>query len=92
MTAVDLDESKGDHDSCQNVLPDPVTDGKPSTKTPSTFKPNTQPHPMNERPTPLVHHEHSLPKPHSQNVTAGPSKEPNNCQETHLHWILVRQR
>ncbi|CAG17398.1 unnamed protein product [Bracoviriform congregatae] len=90
ISAVDLDESKGDLNSCQNVLLDRVTDERPSTKTPlSTFKPAPQCNPMNEKPTPLVYHEHSLPEPHSRDVTAEQSKEPNDCQKTQLHWTLT---
>ncbi|VVC87651.1 unnamed protein product [Leptidea sinapis] len=82
-----MDESIGDVDILRS---EPVTDGRPSNKnSPSTFKPAPQPDPMNEGPTPLVRHEHSLPEPHSRFVTAGQSKEPNDCSKTHLHWYLT---
>ncbi|CAD6243601.1 GSCOCT00013085001.2-RA-CDS [Cotesia congregata] len=90
MSTVDLNGSKGDLHSCQNIMPKPVTDKKPSTKTlPSNFKPAHQPDSMNRTPTPLVPHENLLPEPHSRDVTAGQSKEPNDCQKTQLQWILT---
>ncbi|XP_044591653.1 uncharacterized protein LOC123269844 isoform X1 [Cotesia glomerata] len=90
MSTVDLNGSKGDLDSCQNVLREPVTNKRPSTKTPpSNFKPPPQSDSMNERPTPLVRHENSLPEPYSRDVTAGQSKKPNDCQKTQLQSILT---
>ncbi|AEE09584.1 conserved hypothetical protein [Cotesia vestalis bracovirus] len=89
MSAVDLNQSKGDLDHCQNVPSEPVADERPHTKTPpSSFKPARQPNLMNERSTPLVRHENSFPEPHSRDATAGQSKEPNYSQKT-LHWILT---
>ncbi|XP_047521854.1 uncharacterized protein LOC125060817 isoform X1 [Pieris napi] len=83
ISTVDLNGSKGDLDSCKNVLPEPVTDKRPSTKTsPSNFKPAHQPDLMNERPTRLVRHENSVLEPHSRDV-------PNDCQKSQLQWILT---
>ncbi|XP_045490600.1 uncharacterized protein LOC111002644 isoform X2 [Pieris rapae] len=90
ISTVDLHGSQGDLASYQNVMPEPVTDKRLSTKTsPSNFKPAHQPDSINERPTPLVRHENSLPEPHSRDITAGQSKEPNESQKTQLQWILT---
>ncbi|XP_074097875.1 uncharacterized protein LOC141526701 [Cotesia typhae] len=72
----------------QNIQSESVTNERPSTQTHlSTFKPTLQSDSMNGRQTPLVCHQHSLLEPHSRELSAGQSKESNNCGETHLHGI-----